>query len=176
MIPQWIWQDVSGIILIFVALTMIFPGLWERLPFVESLGIRSNKALGAGYTKKNVWGDIIIGMSLGPVFSSCSPTYFIILATVLPQSFGRGLLDLSAYALGLGLILLFVSLLGQRLTGRLGKISDPHSRVKKTIGVIFLLIGIFVLTGLDKKVQTAITNGGIFDITHVEQNLLQKIK
>lgn len=174
MVSPHVWQYISGIILIFVSLTMIFPGLWERLPFVASMGISSNKALGAGYMKKNAWGDIIIGVSLGPVFSSCSPTYFIILATVLPQSFGRGLLDLFAYALGLGLVLLFVSLLGQRLTGRLSKISDPNNWVKKSIGILFLLIGIFVITGLDKKIQTSVTNSGIFDITKVEQRLLQK--
>ena len=174
MVPPFVWQYISGIILILVALTMIFPGLWERLPFVASMGINSNKALGVGYMKKNIWGDIIVGASLGPVFSSCSPTYFIILATVLPQSFARGLLDLFAYALGLGLILLFVSLLGQRLTGRLDKISDPHNWVKRSIGIVFLLIGIFVITGLDKKIQSSITTSGFFDITSVEQKLLQK--
>ncbi len=172
-IPPQVWQYISGGILILVALTMIFPGLWERLPFVERMGISSNKVLGAGYKKKNFWGDVIIGASLGPVFSSCSPTYFVILATVLPQSFGKGLVYLVAYALGLGLILLVISLLGQRITEKLGTVTDPKGWLKKGVGILFLLIGIFVLSGLDKKIQTSVISSGVFDITKVEQKLLQ---
>src|SRR5258708_863019 len=51
-IPQSFWTYFSGIILVLFALTMIFPGLWERLPFVGSLSQRSNKLLGTGYQKK----------------------------------------------------------------------------------------------------------------------------
>ncbi len=173
-IPPEVWQYISGIILILVALTMIFPGLWERLPFVEQLGINSNKILGTGYKKKNFWGDVIIGVSLGPVFSSCSPTYFVILATVLPQSFSRGLLYLIAYAVGLGLVLLIISLVGQRVIEKFGQASDPRGWLKRGIGILFLLVGILVLTGIDKKIQTGAINSGIFDITKVEQKLLQK--
>lgn len=173
-VPPEVWQYISGGILVFVALTMIFPGLWERLPFVQTLGISSNKMLGAGYQKKSLWGDIIIGAALGPVFSSCSPTYFVILATVLPQSFGKGLVDLIAYAVGLGFVLLLISLLGQRITEKLGAVTDPRGWLKRGVGIVFLLIGVFVISGLDKKIQTNLINSGVFDITQVEQTLLQK--
>ncbi|USN58208.1 MAG: hypothetical protein H6767_08005 [Candidatus Peribacteria bacterium] len=42
-------------------------------------------------------GSILVGISLGPVFSSCSPTYAIILAVILPTSFLFGLVNLFAY-------------------------------------------------------------------------------
>jgi thiol-disulfide isomerase/thioredoxin len=91
----------------------------------------------------------------------------------LPQSFGKGLVYLIAYALGLGLVLLAISLLGQRITEKLGAVTDPKGWLKKGIGILFLLIGIFVLSGLDKKIQTGVINSGVFDITKVEQKLLQ---
>ena len=173
-IPPQVWQYISGGILILVALTMIFPGLWESLPFVEKLGIGSNKVLGVGYKKNSFWGDVIIGAALGPVFSSCSPTYFVILATVLPQSFAKGFIDLLAYAVGLGLVLLVISLLGQRLTEKLGAVTDPRGWLKRGVGILFLLVGILVMTGIDTKIQTAVINSGVFDVTQVEQTLLQK--
>jgi cytochrome c biogenesis protein CcdA len=163
-VPPIVWKSISGGVLILFGLTMVFPGLWERLPFMGRFSRGSNKLLGKGFNRKGMAGDIVIGAALGPVFSSCSPTYFVILATVLPVSFGKGLLYLSAYALGLGLMLFLVARLGQRFTGRLTNVSDPKGWFKRGLGVLFLLVGIFVLSGLDKKVQTAVINGGIFDI------------
>src|SRR6266568_113581 len=32
-IPQSFWEFLSGIIITFIGCTMIFPGLWEKLPF-----------------------------------------------------------------------------------------------------------------------------------------------
>ncbi|MCC7436259.1 sulfite exporter TauE/SafE family protein, partial [Candidatus Nomurabacteria bacterium] len=152
-IPPIVWKIISGGILILFGLTMVFPGLWEKLPFTSKLSTSSNKLLGKGFLKKGTGGDILIGAALGPVFSSCSPTYFVILATVLPVSFTRGLLYLFVYALGLGLMLFLISRLGQRFTNRLTNISDPKSKFKIGLGILFVLVGIFVLSGLDKKLQ-----------------------
>lgn len=172
MVPSVVWNIISGGILVGFGLTMIFPGLWEKLPFVSKLSADSNKLLGAGYQKKSIWGDVIIGAALGPVFSSCSPTYFVILATVLPRSFATGLVYLIAYAIGLGLALLAISLLGQRLVDRLELFADPRGFFKRGLGILFLLVGIFVLIGADKKVQTFVIDH-VFDITKLEQALLR---
>ncbi len=173
-IPPDVWKWVSGSIIIFFGLISIFPKLWESLPFVAKWSAESNMALGKGYQKKSLWGDIIIGASLGPVFSTCSPTYFVILATVLPVSFTLGLVYLAAYVVGLSLALLTIAFLGQKLMGRLGVAADPHGWFKRTLGVLFLLVGIAILTGYDKQLQINILNSGFYDVTQVEQKLLQK--
>lgn len=175
-IPPIVWKSISGGILILFGLTATFPGLWERLPFVGKLSVGSNKLLGKGVMKKGTGSDILIGAALGPVFSSCSPTYFVILATVLPVSFGKGLLYLSVYALGLGLMLFLVARLGQRFTSRLTNISDPKSWFKRGLGILFILVGVFVISGLDKKVQTSVVNGGFFDITKIETMISERLK
>jgi cytochrome c biogenesis protein CcdA/thiol-disulfide isomerase/thioredoxin len=173
-IPQFVWTSISGGIIILFSFTMIFPGLWERLPFVSGLSIGSNKLLGKGYQRRGWWGDVIMGAALGPVFSSCSPTYFIILATVLPQSFAKGLIDLFAYAIGLGLSLLIISIVGQRVVGSLGKVSDPRGWFKRGIGILLLIVGLAIITGFDKKVETSLIKSNIFDVTQVETGILQK--
>ena len=100
-IPQYVWQDISGLLLIGFGLVTLFPKLWDKLSFVRKLNKDSNKTLATGYLKESVWGDIIVGASLGPVFSSCSPTYFILLATVLPSHFATGIVYLIAFSVGL---------------------------------------------------------------------------
>lgn len=172
-IPAFTWTLISGTIIIVFGLVSIFPTLWEKVPGVASLNTSSNKMLGVGYKKKGILGDIIIGASLGPVFSTCSPTYFIILATVLPQSFWLGFVYLIAYAIGLGGMIMLVSILGQKLVDRLGGLSDPKGIFKKILGVIFILLGIAILTGLDKIAERRLLDSGIFDITKVERSLLQ---
>lgn len=167
------WAVVSGTIIIIFGLVSLFPGLWERIPFVGKLNRSSNKLLATGYKKQGFWGDVIIGASLGPVFTTCSPTYFIILATVLPQSFFLGFIYLAAYAVGLAGVLLLVAYAGQKLISRLGAVSDGHGWFKRGLGILFILIGIAVISGVDKKIETALLNSGIFDITKVEQKLLE---
>jgi len=171
-IPQNTWSIISGLIIIIFGLVTIFPTLWEKIPFISKLSISSNKLLGSGYQKKNFLGDVIIGASLGPVFSTCSPTYFVILATVLPQSLAAGFVDLLAYAVGLSGMVLVVAFLGQKIVNRLGVLSDPKGIFKKVLGIIFLALGILIIFGIDKTIEANLLNSGLFDITKVEQKLL----
>lgn len=170
--PQYIWPLISGSIIIIFGLTSLFPAFWEKIPGVAALNVKSNKMLGVGYKKKGLIGDIIIGASLGPVFSTCSPTYFIILATVLPQSFLLGLTYLIAYAVGLGGMIMLIAVLGQRFANKLGVLSDTHGIFKKTLGVLFILLGVSIIFGVDKIAEEKLSKSGIFDITKVEQRLL----
>ncbi len=174
-IPQSFWTYLSGGILVFFGITLLFPKVWESVPGLSKLTVRSNKLLGSGHQKKSVWGDIIVGAALGPVFSTCSPTYFVILASVLPASFFLGTVYLLAYVFGLSLILLLIALLGERFASRLSGFSDPRGMFKKGLGLLFVLLGVMIVLGLDKKLEAAILDSGYFDVTKVEQRLLEKI-
>ncbi len=174
-IPQSFWTYLSGGILVFFGITLLFPKVWEKIPGLSKATVGSNKLLGSGHQKKSVWGDVLIGAALGPVFSTCSPTYFVILASVLPASFALGTVYLLAYVLGLSLILLLIALLGERFVSKLSGFSDPNGTFKKGLGVLFVVLGILIILGLDKALESAILDSGYFDITKVEQKLLEKI-
>lgn len=173
-IPQTFWQYLSGGVLVFFGLITIFPSIWDKGAIRLNLliGRKSNKIMTAGVMKESLWGDVIIGASLGPVFSSCSPTYFVILATVLPQSFARGLVYLIAYSIGLSLALLIIAKLGQKVIGKLEGVSNPEGWFKRTLGIVFLLVGLFVISGQDKVLQTYVASNSFFDITKVEERFL----
>ena len=173
-IPQDFWKWVSGGIIFLFGLTMIFPTLWEKFSFANTISIASNKVLTKGYQKNSIWGDVIIGASLGPIFSACSPTYFVILATVLPVSFGLGLLYLFTYVLGLSIALILIALISEKIMARVGKVSDPRGWFKKIFGIIFIVVALGIISGYDKKLQIQILNSGFLDVTKIEQKLLEK--
>jgi cytochrome c biogenesis protein CcdA/thiol-disulfide isomerase/thioredoxin len=172
-IPQDFWKWISGGIIFFFGITMIFPSIWEKFSFANTVSLKSNKILSQGYQKNNTWGDVIIGASLGPIFSACSPTYFVILATILPVSPILGMVYLLAYVTGLSLALICVALLGQKIMEKVGKVSDPRGWFKKIFGVIFILVAIAIVSGYDKKLQISILDAGFLDVTKIEQKLLE---
>ncbi len=175
MVPPEFWTYLAGGIIFFFGLTLLFPDIWSKVPGINRLSIGSNKLLGEGYQKKTFWGDVIIGASLGPIFSTCSPTYFVILASVLPASFLLGSAYLLAYTLGLSLALLLIALLGERFASRLAVITDPKSKLRRFIGVIFIALGILIALGYEKKLEVAILDSGFFDVTKIENRLLERL-
>lgn len=170
-IPQEFWQLVSGGIILGLGLTMLFPSLWESLSFTGLMNRSANRLLATGYKKQSFAGDMLVGAALGPVFSSCSPTYFLILATVLPRSLTEGMVYLLAYTVGLCGALLIITVASQKLLERFGVASDPKGWLKRGIGILFLLLGIAIVFGYDKKLELVIANN-IFDVTKIEQHLL----
>jgi len=176
MIPPEVWAYLSGGILFLFGLTLFFPSLWARIPGVSKLSIGSNQLVGTGYQKKSFLGDVLIGAALGPVFSTCSPTYFVILASVLPASFLLGTTYLLSYTLGLSLMLLLIGLLGERFAGRLTLLSDSQGWFKKSIGILFIVLGVLIASGYEKKLETKILDSGYFDVTKIEQRLLERIQ
>lgn len=172
-IPQDFWKWISGGIIFLFGLTMLFPELWEKFTFTGVISRRSNEVLTKGYNKNNILGDIVIGASLGPIFSACSPTYFVILATVLPVSPILGIVYLLAYVLGLCLMLLIVAFVGQGVMSRLGTASDPRGWFKRILGIIFILVAIGIVSGYDKELQIKLLDSGFLDVTKIEQKLLK---
>ena len=169
-VPPQVWQIVSGGIVMLLGIDLLFPKLWERISTALGLQARSGAMLDRSVSRQSVAGDILTGAALGPVFSSCSPTYALIVAAVLPVSLADGLTYIVAYAIGLAGMLLLIALLGRRLVRRLGWLADPRGWFRRTIGAIFVLVGIAVITGFDKQLQTWILDAGLYDpISRLEE-------
>lgn len=171
-VPQFAWQAISGIIVILFGINLIFPMLWAKLSIKLGIENKSNRFLGKSSKKKGIARDILIGAALGPVFASCSPTYALIVATILPQSFINGFIYLAIYCLGLSSVLLAIGVAGQSLVAKLGWATNPSGWFKKTLGIIFIITGVIVIFGLDKRIQTRIIESGLYEpIKSIEQKL-----
>jgi cytochrome c-type biogenesis protein len=169
-IPQTVWSFLSGGIVVLFGLTLLLPALWAKIMASTRLQTKSDQLLQSAGTHHGTTRDVLIGAALGPVFSSCSPTYALIVAAILPESFTRGLLYLTAYTLGLTLTLLITALAGRTAVHRLGWLANPGGWFKRTIGLLFIITGLAVLFGLDKLAQAYILEQGWYDpVMRLEQ-------
>lgn len=173
-IPQVFWTSFSGAVLIMVGLAIVFPTLWTKIPFIQKFSVFSNKALGTGFQKKNYKGDMLVGFALGPVFTTCSPTYLFIIATVLPASLFVGLVYLLGFTFGLALSLLLIAYFGQRIVNAVSAHMQTASKIKQIFGALIIIVGVLVLTGYDKKLETAILDSGYGATIQLEDALIEK--
>jgi cytochrome c biogenesis protein CcdA len=172
-IPVLVWQIIAGVIIILFGISMLWPTGWDRLAAGLGLIRVSGRLNSAAFAKSGSGGDALMGASLGQVFNSCSPTYAIIVAAILPASFIEGLAYLAAYAAGLSLMLLLIAYFGQDLIRKLGWATNPSGWFRKSIGGIFILVGVALILGIDKEIQTYILENGWYDpIYDLEQRLM----
>lgn len=173
-IPQVFWNWFSGVIIILVGVAIVFPSFWARMPYINKLSLLSNKAVGTGYQKKSYAGDMLVGLALGPVFTTCSPTYLFIIATALPATFITGLIYLLGFTFGLALALLLIAYFGQSIVNALGARMQTAGRIKQILGVLIILVGIAILTGFDKKLETFILDSGYGATIEFENSLIEQ--
>lgn len=162
-IPQEVWQYISGGIVLLLGIHFLFPEFWTVAAARFKLQQSSDQQLSRAASKNGTCGAILTGAALGPVFSSCSPTYALILAAILPVSWVLGLIYLTAYVLGMSLVLLLLAYFGRSLTRRLGWSADENGWFRRTLGIMFIVVGIGVIVGWDKVLQTWLLDRGIYD-------------
>jgi cytochrome c biogenesis protein CcdA len=171
-VPQIVWQIISGLIVLLIGVNFVWPEIWEKFSARSGLFNKSNKLLSKAYKHNGLFGAVLIGLALGPVFSSCSPTYALIVATILPVSFIEGLLYLSVYAFGMSLTLLLIVFIGQAFIAKLSWLSNPNGWFIKTVGILFIAVGLVVIFGIDKKLQTYVLDKGWYNpVSNIEKEL-----
>lgn len=171
-IPPMAINYLSGGIIIAIGLLTLFPSLYEQILIRTGIQSRSQTLLGKGLTKKGLVGPVIIGAALGPVFSSCSPVYAYILATILPASFSQALVYIIAYVLGLSIMLLLVGYYGQKFISKVKWAADPKGWFQRSVAVLFILVGLLVFTGSALKVQTFISQNTPFNFDGLSAKLI----
>jgi cytochrome c biogenesis protein CcdA len=171
-IPTFVWQIFSGVIVILLGLNFLFPKLWEVVAVKTKLYTTTSKALGENVTNQSTKGAVLTGLALGPVFNSCSPTYAFIVASVLPTTFFRGLALLITYAIGLSVALLLIAFVGQSVITKLGWMTNPKGWFVKLLGIMFIVVGLVVIFGIDKQIQEYVLEQGWYDpIANLEKQL-----
>jgi cytochrome c-type biogenesis protein len=172
-VPEFFWKGFAALIVGALGLSLLFPRAWAKIALkIPGLHGGGNRLLAAGYKKRASWvGDAAVGLGLGPIFTTCSPTYFLVLATVLPNSFALGALYIGAYVLGLSLALLAIAWLGQSLVARLGAAANPDGLFKRALGVLLILSALAIGTGYDKKIEAAVIDSGYLDVPALEEKI-----
>lgn len=168
-----VWNYISGGIVVLLGLTMLFPHIWDQIIGRLGLQAKSQELLGsANKTKNGNLSAILTGAALGPVFSSCSPLYAWVIATVLPENIFKGLIFLGAYSIGLSVALLGIALLGRRMIDKIKWASNPKGWFQRIVAILFILVGVTVITGYDKKIQTFLVDRDFLNLKSLEEKLV----
>lgn len=162
-IPSDVWKIISGGIVIVFGVVTVFPGLWEWVVLKTRFVFRAQNTMGDAARQRGVIGDLLLGASLGPVFSACSPTYALVVATVLPVSPIVGLVYLGSFVLGLALMLALIAVFGRSLIRRLGWGINPRGVFRKVLGTLLVIVGVMIVTGLDKDLLGYLVQSGWYD-------------
>ncbi|MBT7736131.1 cytochrome C biogenesis protein, partial [Candidatus Peregrinibacteria bacterium] len=165
----------SGGLITLFGITLVFPSLWDTIAFKLKL-YKSEELIGKSNEQGGMKGAILLGASLGPVFTTCSPTFAIILAIILPQSFAVGTINLVAFALGLIIPLTLIGYGGQAVAAKFRPAANPRGWLKKTLGILLLLTGLAVFTGFDKTIESFILDSGYLGPIEIEQSLLENVE
>lgn len=169
--PQ-VWKSVSGGIVVILGLSLLFPLAWAKLSAKIGIEHSSNAFLSKASKKSGIIGYILTGVALGPVFAACSPVYAVILATVLPVNLALGLVYMTIYATGLTLTLLAIALAGRKLTKRVTWTAKPDGWFRRGLAILLVVVGLAVITGFDKKVQTWFLVHVPINSTKLEEKLI----
>lgn len=170
-VPDQVWAWISGGLITLFGLSLLFPAAWETL--VSKSPLEKSKNLLSVSSKKEGWvGAMALGASLGPVFSTCSPTFGVLLAVILPTSLIQGILNITLFVLGMMIPFLLIAMGGQTIVRRLRFAANPHGWFRRTLGLLLVLAGIVILTGFQKTIEQKLIESGYLGAVGFEQRLL----
>lgn len=175
-LDQQLLNGISGLLILFLGLTMAFPVIWDHIQV--KLGLYKSETLihKTQGDKDSFIGAILLGFALGPVFSTCSPTYFYIVGSILPIDFVTGAINLAVYSLGLVVVLLAIGYGGRAVVQKLKFAANPRGWFKRTLGAILVVVGLLFITGLDKSLESFILDvggGADYFLINLEEAVMQ---
>lgn len=163
----------SWTIIIIIWIFFLFPAVRQGIMHRIGVQEKSHALMARASSKTWAWKHIWVWFALWPVFSSCSPTYFFVLGTVLPASFALGMINLVAYIMWLAIILLLIAWLGQTFTQKLKWLANPQWWGPIIIGIIFIIVGVTILTGYDKIIEAHLLSRTFYEqLINFEYSLL----
>jgi cytochrome c biogenesis protein CcdA len=174
-VPTDVWLIVSGSLVVFIGLTLALPALWESISTGTGLNRAASELVNSSSQRTGTARSLLLGLSLGPIFTSCSPTYGLILAAVLPTSFAVGVANLLAYTVGLSAVMLLIALGGQSVTRRMKWAADPKGVFRRGLGGLLIVVGLLIATGIVKDAEAWLVERGILGAVVLERGILDQV-
>ena len=156
-LDQAVFRNIAALALLGFGVLLLSTGMQERFAVAASGASSVGQGMLSRLTLDGLSGQFVLGLLLGVVWSPCvGPTLG---ATITLASQGQQLaqvmLVMALFGLGAGLPLVILGSLSREAMLRMrGKLLAAGQQGKKVLGAVMLLIGIFILTGLDKKFET----------------------
>ncbi|MBK7900477.1 MAG: cytochrome c biogenesis protein CcdA [Azonexus sp.] len=155
-IDQGALRNVAAILLLGFGLVLLSGRLQERFAAATSGLSGAGQSLLARITLDGLPGQFVLGLLLGVVWSPCvGPTLG---AAITLASQGRDLLQVTAlmavFGIGAALPLVILGVASRQALGRMrGRLLAAGKAGKRLLGGVMLLLGLLILSGLDKRFE-----------------------
>jgi cytochrome c biogenesis protein CcdA len=155
------FRSIAAALMIALGVVLLVPRVQAQLVLAGApLANWSDRHFG-GSAKSGLAGQVSVGLLLGALWSPCvGPTLGA--ASILAAQ-GRDLGEVGAtmlaFGLGAGLPLAAVGLLSREaVLGWRTRLSSGSTRAKAAFAIVLVAIGVLVLSGLDKQVETLLVD------------------
>ena len=151
-----VFRSVGAALLIAIGLVLMLPALQAQVATAAGpVGTWAEERFG-GVSTSGLTGQFAVGLLLGAAWSPCvGPTLG---AASLLAAKGENLLSVAltmlVFGIGAALPLALLGLLSrQALLAWRGRLASAGKALKAAMGVLFVTLGLLVLTGLDKRAE-----------------------
>lgn len=156
-LDQGALRNLGAGILVLFGLILLTPALQARFASAASGVSNAGQGLLERITPEGLWGQFVVGLVLGVVWSPCvGPTLG---GAIALASQGQQLAQVGAvmglFGLGAALPLVILGSVSRQAVQRLrGRLLAVGHHGKTVLGVLFLLLGVLIVSGLDKQFET----------------------
>jgi cytochrome c-type biogenesis protein len=156
-----IFRNVAAVIMIIIGLVLLLSQLQMRLTIAGGPITNWVENRFSGFATQGLKGQFSVGLLMGAVWSPCvGPTLGA--ASILAAQ-GKDLtqvtLTMLLFGFGAGLPLLLLGFFSrEKLMKIRNRLLFAGKKAKMIMGGLFCMIGVFILTGFDKKIETTLVN------------------
>ena len=152
-----VFQKAAAILLVLIGIVLIVPALQMRFATVTGpVGTFAQERFG-GFNSAGLFGQFGVGLLLGAVWSPCTGPTLGAASLLAAESKQLWLVAavMLAYGIGAGLPMMLLGLLSRETLLRWkGSLLTAGKGLKQAMGALLLALGILMLSGLDKSVET----------------------
>jgi cytochrome c-type biogenesis protein len=158
---QSLFRNIAAALLIVIGAVLLVPRLQEQ--FALAAGPIGNWAQGkaGGMSQQGISGQFAIGLLLGAVWSPCVGPTLGAASVLAAQGKDLGHVAVTMFVFGIGAAtpLLLLGFLSREAMMRWrNKMMEAGHRGKAALGVLLVLVGVMILSGLDKRLETILVD------------------
>lgn len=165
-----VFAMAAAVVLVILGIVLLVPALQVRFATAAGpVGSFAQDKLG-GFSTHGLLGQFGVGLLLGAVWSPCTGPTLGAASVAAAQSKHLGLVALVmlAYGLGAGLPMLALGFLSRETMMRWrGGMMNAGKGLKQVMGALLLAVGVLMLSGYDRTVETKLVQASPTWLTNV---------
>jgi cytochrome c-type biogenesis protein len=156
-----VFRIAAAVLMMLIGLVLVVPGFQARVALAGGPLANWTEQKFGGFSEDGLHGQFGVGLLLGAVWSPCvGPTLG---AASLLAAKGENLpavaLTMLLFGLGAAAPLAILGFVSREAMGRMrSRLMSAGQGAKMAFGLLFMLIGIAILTGYDKKIETILVD------------------